>query len=153
MSTRVSFLLVDRNLNGLFAVDGIPAFDDADIDTHVFTPEVNPDVCKLPDLKGDVVVILDADAIPTDDIVSVARSLYGEFTDPDRALVRGLELERLPAFVHLDHALNVAGVAEGWQPDEWRDVASTLSKQMSWSRPVIPEAGDPPPYVGTPALG
>jgi hypothetical protein len=75
------------------------------------------------------------------------------FTDPDRALVRGLELERLPAFVHLDHALNIAGVAEGWQPDEWRAVAATLSTQMSWSKPVIPEAGDPTPYVGTPALG
>ena len=75
------------------------------------------------------------------------------FTDPDRALVRGLELERLPAFVHLDHALNIVGVAEGWQPPEWRAVATTLSDQMSWSRPGIPEAGDPPPYPGTAALG
>ena len=75
------------------------------------------------------------------------------FTDPDRAFVKGLELEHLPAFVHIDHALNVVGAAEGWIPKEWRDVASTLSNQMSWSRPAIPEAGDPPPYQGTPALG
>lgn len=75
------------------------------------------------------------------------------FTDPDRAFVKGLELETLPAFVHIDHALNVVGAAEGWNPAEWRSVASELSRQMSWSRPGIPEAGDPTAYAGTPALG
>jgi hypothetical protein len=75
------------------------------------------------------------------------------FTDPDRTFVKGLELERLPAFVHIDQATNVVGAAEGWKPKEWREVAKTLSKQMSWSRPAIPEAGDPPPYAGTSALG
>lgn len=75
------------------------------------------------------------------------------FTDPDRALAKSLGLEQLPAFVHLDHALNVVGAAEGWNPLEWREVTKTLSDQMSWSRPGIPEDGDPPPYPGTPALG
>lgn len=75
------------------------------------------------------------------------------FTDPDRAFAKGLELETLPAFVHIDHALNVVGSAEGWNPKAWREVTKTLSVQMSWSRPVIPEADDPPPYPGTPALG
>lgn len=75
------------------------------------------------------------------------------FADPDRAFVKGLELESLPAFVHIDHALNIVGAAEGWKPAEWRDVATTLSKQMSWSRPSIPDEGDPTPYPGTPALG
>lgn len=74
------------------------------------------------------------------------------FTDPDRALVRVLELDRLPAIVHLDHALNLVGSAEGWNPGEWREVTSTLSEQMSWNRPAIPEADDPPPYPGTPAV-
>lgn len=75
------------------------------------------------------------------------------FTDPDRALVKSLELETLPAFVHIDHALNVVGHAEGWHPNTWWKVCKTLSKQMSWSTPVLPEDGDPPPYPGTPALG
>lgn len=75
------------------------------------------------------------------------------FTDPERNFAKGLELEFLPAFVHLDHALNVVGAAEGWAPPLWREVAEGLSKQMSWSRPEIPDAGDPPPYPGTPALG
>ena len=73
------------------------------------------------------------------------------FTDPDRAFVTGLELERLPAFVHLDHALNLVGSAEGWKASEWLEVCKGLSEQMHWSRPVLPEAGDPPPYSGTPA--
>ena len=75
------------------------------------------------------------------------------FTDPDRTFVKGLELERLPAFVHIDHALNVVNASEGWDPPGWRTVAKELSKQMSWSRPLIPDDGDPPAYSGTPALG
>jgi hypothetical protein len=74
------------------------------------------------------------------------------FTDPDRALVRSLELETLPAFVHLDQALNVEGSAEGWDPAAWQDVATNLGQVMSWSHPLIPSAGDPAPYTGTPAI-
>lgn len=74
------------------------------------------------------------------------------FVDPDREVVRSLGLERLPAFVHLDHALGLQGVAEGWNPLEWRGVADGLAKAMSWSRPNIPAIGDPTPMQGTPAL-
>lgn len=74
------------------------------------------------------------------------------FSDPDRAFVKGLELEQLPAFVHLDHSLNVLGAAEGWRPREWREVAAGLADLMHWSRPNIPELGDPVPYEGSPAL-
>lgn len=73
--------------------------------------------------------------------------------DPDRAVVRELGLERLPAIVHLDHALQVVNSAEGWDPPEWRNVATGLADVMSWSRPAIPAVGDPTPYEGTPALG
>jgi hypothetical protein len=75
------------------------------------------------------------------------------FADPDRDLVKALGLNELPAFVHLRHDRSVAGVAEGWDPPEWRQVASSLAKEMSWSRPHIPEPGDPAPYAGSPALG
>lgn len=78
---------------------------------------------------------------------------YLTFTDPDRGLVKSLELETLPAFIHLDHALNVVGSAEGWNPTEWTSVCKALSKQMHWSTPSLPGAGDPPPYPGSPALG
>ncbi len=75
------------------------------------------------------------------------------FTDAERTVVQALGLDELPAFVHLDQNLNVIGAAEGWDPDEWRDVATGLAAVMSWTRPTIPGPGDPTPYRGTPALG
>ncbi len=75
------------------------------------------------------------------------------FTDAERTVVQALGLDELPAFVHLDQNLNVIGAAEGWDPDEWRDVATGLAGVMSWTRPTIPGPGDPTPYRGTPALG
>ena len=75
------------------------------------------------------------------------------FADPDRELVKGLGLNELPAFVHLRQDGQIAGVAEGWDPPEWREVASQLAKDMSWSRPLIPAAGDPAAYAGSPAAG
>lgn len=75
------------------------------------------------------------------------------FVDPDRQAVRGLELERLPAFVHVNQANQVEVKAEGWDPDGWRAVAEHLSERMRWGKPTIPAPSDPAPYAGTPALG
>ncbi|HLM64038.1 MAG TPA: hypothetical protein VK306_07040 [Acidimicrobiales bacterium] len=75
------------------------------------------------------------------------------FTDDRLELVKALGLNELPAFVHLRQDRSVAGVAEGWDPPEWRQVASVLAKDMSWTRPTFPVAGDPAPYAGSPALG
>lgn len=74
------------------------------------------------------------------------------FADPDRAVVTSLGLESLPALVHIDQSLDVAGSAEGWDPEAWHGVAVNLAKAMSWSYPQIPAAGDPAAYSGTPAL-
>jgi hypothetical protein len=75
------------------------------------------------------------------------------FVDPDRQVVKALDLERVPALVHLRHDRSVAGMAQGWRPDEWREVTEGLSEAMSWSRPVIPGPRDPAPFEGSPALG
>lgn len=75
------------------------------------------------------------------------------FADPDRDLVKALGLNELPAFVHLRQDRQVAALAEGWDPPEWKHVASELAKAMSWSRPNIPAPGDPRPYAGSAALG
>lgn len=75
------------------------------------------------------------------------------FHDEDRAAVKALGLEQLPAFVHVNQANQVEAKAEGWSPDDWREVAINLADRMSWHRPTIPEANDPAPYAGTPALG
>ena len=75
------------------------------------------------------------------------------FADPDRDLVRSLELEALPAFVHIRTDLSVASKAEGWDPLEWRAAATDLGREMSWTPPNIPAPGDPGPFPGSPATG
>lgn len=73
------------------------------------------------------------------------------FADPERAFVKGVGLEHLPAFVHVNQDGSIAGLAEGWDPMAWREVAVALGKRMSWSHPLIPAAGDPVAYSGSPA--
>lgn len=75
------------------------------------------------------------------------------FADPDRTAVKAFGLETLPAFVHLNQHHSIEADAQGWDPQEWREVADNLSARMSWARPVIPAAGDPLPFAGSPALG
>jgi hypothetical protein len=74
------------------------------------------------------------------------------FADPDRAAVRGLGLGALPAFVFIRVDGTVAAAAEGWDPDEWRQVAAEIVSFTSWTVPTIPVAGDPGPFRGSPAL-
>jgi hypothetical protein len=75
------------------------------------------------------------------------------FADPDRAAVRALGLNELPAFVQIRGDGKVAGSAEGWDPLEWRAVAEGLAAVMAWSAPLIPASGDPSPFAGSPAAG
>ena len=87
-----------------------------------------------------------------------ARSFLGRylddtltFLDPDRAVVKGFGLERLPAFVHVAMDGTVANAAEGWNPSEWQTVADELARMTRWRAPVLPGPGDPAPFVGAPA--
>ena len=75
------------------------------------------------------------------------------FADPDRAVAKALGLNELPAFVQIRGNRTVAAAAEGWDPEEWRTVAGTLARDMSWSAPLIPAGGDPSPYAGSAASG
>jgi hypothetical protein len=75
------------------------------------------------------------------------------FTDPDRTAVQAFGLEQVPALLHLNQAHGIEGCAEGWDPDEWRELTTHLSQVMSWARPMIPVTGDPTPFAGSPARG
>ena len=75
------------------------------------------------------------------------------FADPDRASVRALGLNELPAFVQVRGDLHLAASAEGWDPQEWQQVAASLAENMSWSAPLVPAQGDPSPYAGSAAAG
>jgi hypothetical protein len=72
--------------------------------------------------------------------------------DPDKAFVKSLGLETLPAIVHLGIDGSLLGSAEGWDPEAWRAVVANLAKSMSWKAPEVPAAGDPRPYAGAPAI-
>lgn len=80
---------------------------------------------------------------------------YGDdtltFLDGDRSVVKGFALERLPAFVHVAMDATIAGAAEGWDPPAWQSVANELARMTRWKAPVIPQVGDPTPFVGAPA--
>lgn len=75
------------------------------------------------------------------------------FADPGRAAVKALGLNELPAFLQIRGDLHVAASAEGWDPEQWGNVAGSLAKNMSWSAPLIPSYGDPSPYAGSAAAG
>lgn len=75
------------------------------------------------------------------------------FADPDRAVVKGLGLNELPAFVHLRQDRVVVGMAEGWDPAEWSLVAEGVAKANRWSDPLVPSPGDPSPFAGSAAVG
>ncbi len=72
------------------------------------------------------------------------------FADPSGALVRSLGIEKAPAFALLRQDGQVTAKAEGWNPDEWREVAEAVADLAHWSRPAIPAAGDPVAFSGTP---
>jgi len=75
------------------------------------------------------------------------------FLDQERMLVESLEIEYLPALVHLRQDASVAASAEGWNAENWLTVIDGVEQSMAWySRPVLPAAGDPGPFAGTPAL-
>ncbi len=75
------------------------------------------------------------------------------FVDEDRAFVKSAGLEQLPAFLHLNNSATVLASAQGWDPDEWRVAVDELAEAMSWIAPLIPDAGDPMAFNGSPALG
>lgn len=74
------------------------------------------------------------------------------FADPERTIVKGLGLERVPALVHIGNDGTVLGADEGWHPRAWRAITENLAKRMAWLPPVIPGEGDPGAFEGSPAL-
>lgn len=74
------------------------------------------------------------------------------FSDPEGTAIKALNLEHLPAIVHLATDGSVMGAAEGWDPAEWREVTTRLARIMAWSAPKIPAGDDPGPFPGVPLV-
>lgn len=75
------------------------------------------------------------------------------FCDPDRAIVKAVGLQHLPAFVFVRVDREVVASAEGWNAADWRAVSEAIAATTRWNVPTIPVAGDPVPFAGAPALG
>jgi hypothetical protein len=75
------------------------------------------------------------------------------FCDPDRTLVKALELQTLPAFVFIRVDGEAVAVAEGWDAQGWLDVADEIATTTKWRSPMIPAPGDPGAFAGSPAAG
>jgi len=100
-----------------------------------------------------VAFLVTGTADETRQFVGPLASEFLVFADPDRTAVEAMGLETLPAFVHLNQLHQVDTKAEGWDPDQWREVANQLATVMSWRAPQIPVQNDPVPFAGTPAAG
>ncbi len=72
------------------------------------------------------------------------------FTDPDLEVIRGIGIGATPAFALLRHDGTISAKAEGWSPQSWRKVAEAIVALTRWSRPMIPDAGDPAEFTGHP---
>lgn len=89
--------------------------------------------------------VVTADAEIARRILGPAAARYLVFCDPDRALVQGLGLRRLPAIVHLRQDTSVGAAAEGWDPREWQEVVREVAREMAWSVPDVAPPGVPLP--------
>ena len=74
------------------------------------------------------------------------------FLDPDKTLISDMQLEYLPALLHINHTPELIGEAQGWDPSQWRQVISSLAKIVGWKSPIIPMPGDPVAFKGSPAI-
>jgi len=72
------------------------------------------------------------------------------FADPHAVAIRGLGIEASPAFAVVRQDGTVSAKAEGWSPQSWRKVAEEIVALTRWSRPVIPDIGDPVEFSGQP---
>ncbi len=71
------------------------------------------------------------------------------FADPSRTVVSSLEVTEAPSIMFVRQDGEVIARAEGWNSDEWREVAEAIADHTKWTRPSVPGRGDPAAYSGT----
>ncbi len=75
---------------------------------------------------------------------------YLTFTDPDFTFIKHIGMTETPGIIHINQAPELIASAQGWNPEEWREVVSGVADLMHWSKPAIREIGDPTQYRGAP---
>lgn len=75
------------------------------------------------------------------------------FCDPDRDVVKALDISEIPALIHVGTNQELVGLANGWNAETWKPITNNLAEVLSWNRPGYPKPNDPGPFAGSPALG
>ncbi|MEW6470980.1 MAG: hypothetical protein AB1679_01800 [Actinomycetota bacterium] len=116
---------------------------------------LRPVIQRIVDVFADADCNLGILAVDLDE--AHARQQLGElvdrvqlFLDPDGSSARALGVEGTPALVWVTPTPEVAEVAEGWHPVEWRHVLRAMAEKLRWSHPVLPLPGDPDPIAARP---
>ncbi len=110
----------------------------------------------LEDLRGSdarVNFVVTAGADDTRRFMGPLADRFLVFCDADRAIVKAMGLDELPAFVFTRVDRDVVATAQGWHARQWLEVAEAIAEITHWRAPTIPAPGDPGPFAGSPALG
>lgn len=97
-----------------------------------------------------VAILAAGDADQTRIFLGEAANKYMIFTDPNQEACRAFGITHLPAFLHIEQDGSIAAASNGWNPPEWNSIAEELGRVTSWNPPVVPMAGDPAPFAGSP---
>lgn len=75
------------------------------------------------------------------------------FVDPEREVVAAIGVEQIPALVVVGTNQELVGLANGWEPSEWKAITDDLARVLHWHRPPYSKPGEPVPFAGSPAAG
>ena len=117
-------------------------------EASAFVPVIKRLYATLGDSDVRTAVWIPSTAAITRRILGDIADQFLTFCDPDSLLANALQLERLPAFVHLRQDTTLAGIAQGWSPSEWQGVADEIAKHVHWIAPVVRGTGNPAPSPG-----
>ena len=88
-------------------------------------------------------------AADEDDVERALGSLAKQvavFVDPGGEAVTALGVSAAPALVWITTVPEIGGVVQGWDPLAWRSVLDRLAHKLAWTRPLLPQPGDPAPF-------
>ena len=72
------------------------------------------------------------------------------FVDPEGDTADALGLGGTPALLWITTAPEIGGLAEGWDPTDWRRLLNRLSRKLAGTAPLLGQPGDPPPVPARP---
>lgn len=101
------------------------------------------------DVNLDIVVVGASGARATE-IAGEFAARGRPFEDPDGKVALQLGVTQAPTLLWINPACEVQARTEGWVPDQWRPIVADLARHLAWTRPLVPDRGDPAPFAAMP---